>query len=362
MGRRKVEVVYEPSSSMQKDYALVRDTALWFDSERKHWVALLQQAKALPKEVSLRLRWFIHYHTTAGENARLTCRYFGISPKTFYKWFKRFDPQKLVSLADQSRRPQRVRQRSIGVTQEQRIITLRKQFIRIGKDKLQILYTQRHGESISSWKIQKTIEKYQLYYHPAQAKKTRRKRLLGVKKKRISELQKQPHHGFLLQLDTIVKYWNAGKYYIFTAIDHTSKVSFARMYASHSSHAAADFLSRLHYLLDGHIENIQTDNGSEFAGNFETACTQLGLTHYYSRVRTPKDNAVNERFNRTLQEEFIDIGNFTPQVDIFNKNLTEWLVFYNFVRPHYSLNYSTPFQFASSLNHLLPMYPSYTSS
>ena len=54
------------------------------------------------------------------------------------------------------------------------------------------------------------------------------------------------------------------KRYIFTAIDRHSKVAFARMYKSKSSYNAADFLNRLCYLMDGCIENIQTDNGSEF--------------------------------------------------------------------------------------------------
>ena len=34
----------------------------------------------------------------------------------------------------------------------------------------------------------------------------------------------------------------------------------------------------------------------------------------------------------TLQKEFIDLGNFNSDVRIFNKNLTEWLIEYNFNR------------------------------
>src|SRR5207249_833917 len=83
---------------------------------------------------------------------------------------------------------------------------------------------------------------------------------------------------------------------------HT-EIAFARMYSSHSSWSSRDFLNRLHILLDGKIENVQTDNGSEFHGHFETACQTFNLDHYWSRVKTPKDNAVNERFNRTLQDE-----------------------------------------------------------
>jgi len=34
-------------------------------------------------------------------------------------------------------------------------------------------------------------------------------------------------------------------------------------------------------------KNLQTDNGSEFALEFEKATTKLGIQRYFSRVRTP---------------------------------------------------------------------------
>jgi hypothetical protein len=61
------------------------------------------------------------------------------------------------------------------------------------------------------------------------------------------------------------------KWYIITAVDHASKFGFARMYKSKSSKVAADFLYRLKYLIQHHIDNIQTDNGSEFGNYFERA-------------------------------------------------------------------------------------------
>ena len=130
------------------------------------------------------------------------------------------------------------------------------------------------------------------------------------------------------------------------------------MYQRANSYNAEDFLNRLLYLLEGKIDNIQTDNGSEFQKYFEQGCQQLNLTRYYSRPRTPKDNPVNERFNRTLQDEFLKLGNLVPETNIFNRKLTEWLIEYNFHRPHQALNYETPIKF----NQVLPMYPSDTTS
>ncbi len=322
-----------------------------------------KQAKVLKlsKSACLRLEWFIYYATTAKRNASLTCRHFGIrSRKTFYKWRCVFDETNLRTLEDRDRAPRRKRQRAISPIQEVRVIQLRKRYLRWGKEKLAIIYQKTFQEKISSWKIQKTIEKHQLYYHPLRTERLRKKRQRAQKKKRITELQAQPILGFTLHLDTVVIYWNGLKRYIVTAIDHFTKTAFARMYASASSYSTADFLYRLNYLLDNKIVNIHTDNGSEFQKCFGQACAELNLTHYFSRAKTPKDNPSNERFNRTLQEEFIQMGNFTPDLNIFNKNLTEWLIEYNFVRPHRTLDNLAPIEYAQKYHQLFPGYSSHT--
>ena len=38
-----------------------------------------------------RLKW-LDYYQAHGENASLTCRYFGISRQTFYRWKRRLSP------------------------------------------------------------------------------------------------------------------------------------------------------------------------------------------------------------------------------------------------------------------------------
>jgi putative transposase len=43
------------------------------------------------------------------QNARQTCRYFGISAQTFYRWKNGYDPYDLMTLEEETRRAQRVR-------------------------------------------------------------------------------------------------------------------------------------------------------------------------------------------------------------------------------------------------------------
>jgi putative transposase len=230
-------------------------------------------------------------------------------------------------------------------------------FVTVKKEKLAQRYKEEYNETISCWKVQKTIEKYWLCCHPARTEVIRRKRIRSQKKKRITELKQKKVSGFLIQIDTIVIHLNSLKRYIITGIDKCSKIAFARMYSTHSSYNSQDFLYLLNCLLDGKIENIQTDNGSEFLKYFHQSCGDLNINRYFSRNRTPKDNAVLERFNCTLQEEFINQGNLTSDLQQFNRNLTEWLAEYSFRRLRQSLGCIAPINFQVKHLKLLPMYP-----
>jgi hypothetical protein len=72
--------------------------------------------------------------------------------------------------------------------QEKRIIELRKQFPVYDKMKFALKYKLKYGEEISSWKVQKIIEKYKLYRRSKKASRIRAKRKRTQKKKRITEL------------------------------------------------------------------------------------------------------------------------------------------------------------------------------
>ena len=301
----------------------------------------------LSQKARQRLDWIIYYYTKANQNASLTCKHFGISRSKWYFWINKFAETNLRTLENNPTVPFKKREKEYTDLQYERVVKLRRQFIKYGKVKLLKKYQSLYPEdkNISQWKIQCIIQVSGIYYHPKKAFKTANKRRKAIQKKKITELKKKPKSGYLIALDTIVRIINGQRRYIITAIDTYSKIAYARMYSSHSSIQAEDFLMRLNYLLNGKMENILTDNGSEFQKHFEKACQRLNLKRYYSRVRQPKDNPVCERFNRTLNEEFIQLGNLTTDVKTFNSNLTDWLIEYNFHRPHQALDYMTPIEF-----------------
>ena len=323
------------------------------------WRIIGKQLK-LSREALCRMEWMIFYETTAGHDSALTCRHFGIGRSTFYKWLEKFDEVNLRTLETASRRPVTVRRRVAMPLKDDRVITLRKQYPYFGKKKLVTLYQTRYGEAITDWYVQRVIEQYHLYFKKKKLQYTRRKG--GVVKKKITECERRPVTGFLIHLDTIVLHLFGVKRYIVTGIDEHSKIAYARMYTSHSSGAAKDFFKRLYYLLEEKVTHVHTDNGSEFQKHFDNALKALSLTHWWSRPRTPKDNPSNERFNRTLRDEFLSWGNFHPDPQTFNKRLTNWLVEYNAIRPHETLNNLTPLSFASQTMGLSTMWSSCTNS
>lgn len=311
----------------------------------------------------LRMEWMIFYYTVACRNANFTAAHFGISRKTFHKWLKRFNPQRIQSLEEVSRKPHTIRKWEVTTIQEKRIILLREQYPKYGKAKLKVMYHKQYQEPISTWKIERVIRKHHLFPNPLKHKKRMRKRVKAKKKVRIHQLDTSHYlPGELWHTDTIVLYWYGVYRVIFTGIEDKTKLAYAKVYPSHTSKNAKDFLTRLMYLSDATITVMHSDNGSEFAGEFEKACTNLVIQQIYSRVKQPKDNPALERFNRTLQEEWLELSEMGLD-DIYEANLdlTEWLVEYNFNRPHQSLDYLTPIEYAHQhYFNVLPMYPART--
>lgn len=335
----------------------------------KKWVLFRKMGKdMLSEKAQLKLEWIIFYDTVGGESATDTATHFGIARKTFYKWLNRFDQKNLLTLEEASRAPEHVRTREISMLQRERIKKLRKKHLRWGKMKLQKRYTKVYGEYVSSWKMQKVIEEEHLYFDKVEHTKQQKRRKQAQKqaKKRITEFVKEHKMHHLWHVDTVLFTLSQGGYrYLLTAIDEVSKLAYARLYTKHSSKQAADFLKRLHYLTEGEMINLHHDNGSEFAKDFITACKALSLPQWYSRVRTPTDNPVLERFNRTIQEEFvemIDIG--LEDTKEFNEQLLDWLIEYNNVRPHQALDYLTPLEYIDQQykDGLLPMSSSHTQA
>jgi putative transposase len=329
------------------------------------WVILRKIGKdSLSLIAQLKLEWIIFYHTIGKEDVTKTASHFGISRKTLHKWLSRFNERNLKSLEEHERIPNHTRQWQVTHCEEDRIITLRKKYLKYGKKKLQVLYEQEYHEPITTWRIERVIRKHHLYPDPVahgkRMKRVRNEAKLPVV--RIKDVPAPTTFGHIWHIDAIILWWYGTRRVIFTAIEDLTKIGYARAYGSNASLHAADFLKRLRYLVDGKIDLSHQDNGCEFKGAFEKACGELKIGQIYSRVRTPTDNAALERFNWTIQDEWLSMSEI-GLTDILNANidLTEWLIEYNTHRPHETLDYKTPFGYAEEhFFKVLPMWSART--
>ena len=153
--------------------------------------------------------------------------------------------------------------------------------------------------------------------------------------------------GHLVALDTIEKFVQGCRRYVITFEDIYTRFSFAWATSSHASLAAKEFFDLCQRIFPFEFKFVLTDNGSEFKKHFEAGLRRLHMIHYHTYPQTPQMNAHVERFNRTIQEEFIDYRMFSLlNPDEFNSQLIDYLIWYNTERVHYAFkNKLSPIQF-----------------
>ena len=162
---------------------------------------------------------------------------------------------------------------------------------------------------------------------------------------------KAEYPGHCVALDTIEKHLWGRRYYVITFEDLYTRFCFAWETTSHASLAAKEFFTLCLKVFPFPIAFVLTDNGSEFMKHFDEELRRLHLIHYHTYPKTPKMNAHLERFNRTIQEEFVDyhISDLRAS-DTFNRKLVDYLVWYNTERVHFAFgNKLSPVQFMLNL-------------
>nr|QOV09078.1 IS481 family transposase ISVch1 [uncultured Dehalococcoidia bacterium] len=299
------------------------------------------------KEAQNRVKWFDYYHSHE-KNARLTCRHFGISPQTFYRWLKRYDPYRPKTLETRSHRPKRVRQPTYTTAQIEAVCKLREQYPRWGKNKIQVLLA-RQGIHISASTVGRILKHLKIHHrlpealtNPISAKKRSRKRPYAIRKP--SEY-KATLPGDIVEVDTVdVRPLPGIAYKHFTACDVVSRWNVVEVYRQATASSAARFLDEMASRMPNPIKAIQVDGGSEFKSIFEAACQNRGIKLFVLPPRSPKLNGAVERANRTHTEEFYEVTDSDFELTGLRVKLLEWENICNTYRPHQALDYLTPWE------------------
>jgi transposase InsO family protein len=279
---------------------------------------------------------------------------FTVKRRTLFLWKRqlRRGYGKPTALEERSRAPVRRRLRAWPLEVLEEIKRLRMEHPNLGKAKLQILlerHCRRHAlPAPSASTIGRLINDLgglrifpQKISHFGKVKKANRRKVLRKPKNFRST-----HPGHCVALDTVERFIHGCRRYIITFEDLYSRFGFAWSTTSHASKAAEDFFGFCQMVFPIPFEHVLTDNGSEFKKHFTKRLSELHLTHYHTYPRTPKMNAHCERFNRTIQEEFVDYhAHELLEPQKFNVSLMEYLVWFNTERPHYALHMQSPMQF-----------------
>jgi len=318
------------------------------DGELPRARQLARTGKELSREARTRLAWMDFYRRSS--NVARTCRHFGISRQTFYRWQRRYDPQNLATLEERSHRPHRRRQPTWSAPVADRVLALRLRYPRWGKDKLAVLLRQQKltvstsmvGRILGQLKRQGRLVEAPRSGVPG-SRRALRSRPYAIRKPKQYAVS-QP--GDLVQVDTLdVRPLPGVVFKQFTARDVVSRWDVIQAHTRATAFTAAQFLDTLLHRMPFPIPALQVDGGSEFAADFEAACQQRGLRLFVLPPRSPKLNGAVERANRSHTEEFYQVTACSLEMKKLNRELRLWEKIYNTVRPHQSLGYLTPQQF-----------------
>jgi len=311
-------------------------------------VSRLARTPELSKQARQRLKWLDYYGEQYG-NARLTCRHFDISPQTFYRWKRRYDPMKLKSLEDCSHRSRRLRQPTWSPELAQIVLCLRERYPRWGKDKLVVLLRKQGCKASASMvgRIIKRLKERGVLREPLanhiSARKCSRTHPYATRKPK-EYVAEAP--GDIVQVDTMdVRPLPGVMLKHFTARDIISKWDVLEAHTRATSNTASAFMDTLIRRMPFPIRAIQVDGGSEFQDAFEEECQKRGIKLFVLPPRSPKLNGCVERAQRTHTEEFYEVTDTDFEIAALNLALFEWEKVYNTIRPHQALGYLTPKEF-----------------
>lgn len=106
---------------------------------------------------------------------------------------------------------------------------------------------------------------------------------------------------------------------------------------------------------------IRSDNGPEFvAKEIQRWLKQLEVETLYIEPGSPWENGYAESFHSRFRDEFLDMELF-ESLQAARRLTVTWLDDYNTVRPHSSLGYVTPTEFAARCRNSIRATPSFRS-
>ena len=314
----------------------------------------------------------ITFYDQYGEQA--TKQAFGADRRVISRWKQRLAKAdgRISSLVPGSTKPKTLRTPHTHPDIVAFIKTQREEHPRIGKEKLKPDvdgYCENMGiPTVSTSTIGNIIKRHHFFFQKAgriyhnPGSKWARNEAKKKKRLRIKHSPKPTAYGHILS-DTVERITDGVKDYFISAIDAKMKFALTLTYKRLTSKNMKDFYLRFLSVYPGRVMLWQSDNGSENLGVFDQQLEADKIPHLFIYPRCPKIDTFIERYNRTVQEEFIDYHeDVIHDKTVFNQKLADWNIYYNTKRRHHSLGLKSPLQYLVDNGGMSQMSLTYTVS
>lgn len=265
----------------------------------------------------------------AGWTTRAVARHLGFAQGTIVKWVQRAPVNRQARIiATHSCRPHH-HPKELPHTTVQAILTYRQRTGRCAEFLHHLLVRDGYAVSLSS--VKRTLRRHHIPAHSPW--KTWHRSV-------PRPIPNTP--GTLVEIDTIHNGEHADRLYVYTLLDVCSRWAHAAVTERITTHRSLRFITAAATAAPFSFTCLQSDHGSEFSAWLTMQLRSRGLTHRYTRIRTPTDNGHLERFNRTIQDECL--SRIPRSLRSWERSLPEYLRYYNTERPHLGLQMKTPLE------------------
>ncbi|MDD2807902.1 MAG: DDE-type integrase/transposase/recombinase [Patescibacteria group bacterium] len=267
--------------------------------------------KTYPRE--LRGHWYLSVDRDS-RTVTETCQIFGISRKTYHKWYKLDHGRAGVQ------RHRRTVQPALKLTTVVRtVIEREKHLTNYGPLKMKLLLKRRLNIEVSTTII------YRYYQHKGLIRRPQ-KRLPWYQPIKDSVIPHKP--GDVVQIDTKYVWVRGIRQYQRTFVDIYTGFHHAVIVDTLEARATVDAFEKAEQVFLFPILGVQTDNGSENRGIFHQYLGQRGISQYFIPKSSPNWNGAVERAHGVIDQEFY-LNRTRPW-----KTLEEYLHWYNYERIH----------------------------
>lgn len=277
---------------------------------------------------------FVEQALKENANIRALCRDYGISPRTGYKWIRRYKEQGELGLYERSRRPTHSPCKS-NPQVEAAVLQVRNKHPTWGGRKIRWKLMQEKICPVPSASTITAILHRHDKIQPEESEKHRAMQRFEME---------YPNQLWQMDFKGHFEIANGSHCHPLTVLDDHSRF-LVGLKACHAERSKV-VKFRLESIFEeyGLPERMLMDNGSVWQG-FHTGLTfwlvRLGIQVVHGRPYHPQTQGKDERLHRTLNEELLREQQFFDLKDCQEK-FDAWRSMYNHGRPHQSLDMQPP--------------------